>query len=115
MRDEYKDSCPNVVYKSAPEALQAFEDYEEDWTESDPYWYDTKDGVEAQASVKDRKSSAPVVNPREDQFGNVKEMAKSNASSVGADVKLGHLRMDEERILKESNKLGTLRQLSGPG
>ncbi|KAH6948194.1 hypothetical protein HPB50_023156 [Hyalomma asiaticum] len=70
MRDEYKDSCPNVVYKSAPEAPEAFEDYEEDWAESDPYWYDTKDGAEGQASVKGRRSSAPVVKPREDPFGN---------------------------------------------
>lgn len=115
MRDEYKDSCPNVVYKSAPEAPEAFEDYEEDWAESDPYWYDTKDGAEGQASVKGRRSSAPVVKPREDPFGNVKEMAKSNASGVGAAVNLGHLRMDKERIIKESNKPGTLRQLSGPG
>lgn len=115
MRDEYKDSCPNVVYKSAPEAPEAFEDYEEDWAESDPYWYDTKDGAEGQASVKGRRSSAPVVKPREDPFGNVKEMAKSNASSVGTALKLGRLRMDKERILKESNKPGTLRQLSGPG
>ncbi|KAH7980856.1 hypothetical protein HPB49_019718 [Dermacentor silvarum] len=115
MRDEYKDSCPNVVYKNAPEAPEAFEDYEEDWAESDPYWYDTKEGAEGQTGGKGRRASAPVVNPRQDPFGNVKEIAKSNASRVGTEGKLAHMRMAKERILQESNKPGTLRQQAGPG
>ncbi|KAH7982942.1 hypothetical protein HPB52_008326 [Rhipicephalus sanguineus] len=115
MRDEYKDSCPNVVYKNAPEAPEAFEDYEEDWADSDPYWYDTKEGAEGQAGGKGRRASAPVVKTREDPFGNVRVMTPSNASRVGADGNMAHQRMAKERILQERNKPGTLRQVAGPG
>ncbi|KAK8786702.1 hypothetical protein V5799_023521 [Amblyomma americanum] len=115
MRDEYKDSCPNVVYKNAPEAAEGFEDYEEDWAESDPYWYDTKEGADGQTPGKARKPSAGVVKPREDPFGNVKDHALSNASYVDAAGKPTLKRVDRERILQESNKPATLRQQAGPG
>ncbi|EEC14428.1 hypothetical protein IscW_ISCW021176 [Ixodes scapularis] len=36
LRDEYEDSS-NVAYKNAPKAPRAFEDSEEDKTDSDPY------------------------------------------------------------------------------
>ncbi|XP_075733411.1 uncharacterized protein LOC142775662 [Rhipicephalus microplus] len=115
MRDEYKDSCPNVVYKNAPEAPEAFEDYEEDWADSDPYWYDTKEGADGQGSGKGRRASAPLVKTREDPFGNVKVVTPSNESRVGADGKIAHQKTANERILQERNKPGTLRQVAGPG
>ncbi|EEC08435.1 hypothetical protein IscW_ISCW005684 [Ixodes scapularis] len=79
MRDEYKDSCPNMVYKNSPEAPEAFEDYEEDWADSDPYWYDSKENSEAHAGSKARKASAPMNRDREDPFGNIPD--KGNAAS----------------------------------
>lgn len=53
LRDEYKNSCPNMAYKNVPETPEAFEDYE-DLTDSEPYWYDVKENSEAPAGNKGR-------------------------------------------------------------
>ncbi|KAG0422279.1 hypothetical protein HPB47_001883 [Ixodes persulcatus] len=41
LRDEYKESCPNMGYKNAPVAPNEFDDFEEDLTDSDPDRYDS--------------------------------------------------------------------------
>ncbi|XP_040069217.1 uncharacterized protein LOC8050598 [Ixodes scapularis] len=114
MRDEYKDSCPNMVYKNSPEAPEAFEDYEEDWADSDPYWYDSKENSEAHAASKARKASAPMNRDREDPFGNIPD--KGNAASPplnhgsSNDQQRGPAK---ERILSAAMKPDTLRQQVG--
>lgn len=110
MRDEYKDSCPNVVYKNAPEAPEAFEDYEEDWADSDPYWYDTKE--EGQPAGKGRRPGGSNARPREDPFGNIKTNASQQVGIAGRQANKGAA---IERVIKEGNKPGTLLQQAAPG
>ncbi|KAH9362346.1 hypothetical protein HPB48_017998 [Haemaphysalis longicornis] len=107
MRDEYKDSCPNVVYKNAPEAPEAFEDYEEDWADSDPYWYDTKE--EGQPAGKGRRPGGSNARPREDPFGNIKTNASQQVGIAGRQANKG------AAIEREGNKPGTLLQQAAPG
>ncbi|XP_064467149.1 uncharacterized protein LOC135378162 [Ornithodoros turicata] len=81
MRDEYKDSCPSLVYKNAPEQQEAFEDYEEDWADGDSYWYDSKEDSNQQGRKKKAtRMNAPKVMPKEDPFGNIQSGMEGIAS-----------------------------------
>lgn len=103
MRDEYKDSCPTMVYKNAPEAPEAFEDYEEDWADSDPYWYDSKDGSPAQGTNKARRVNARIPDAREDRFGNVQERAKVSSALQNNDPSKNQQRaLAKQRIFQVS-------------
>ncbi|CAN7991693.1 unnamed protein product [Ixodes hexagonus] len=114
MRDEYKDSCPSMVYKNSPEAPEAFEDYEEDWADGDPYWYDTKENSAAQGASKGHRASAPTNRDGEDPFGNIPE--KTNAAlPQNHGAASGQQRATaKERILSAAMKPGTLKQQVGP-
>ncbi|EEC00447.1 hypothetical protein IscW_ISCW015841 [Ixodes scapularis] len=60
LRDEYEDYCPNMAYKNAPEAPEAFEGSEENLTDSDRYRCISKDNCEAQAANKGCRASDSV-------------------------------------------------------
>lgn len=116
MRDEYKDSCPTMVYKNAPEAPEAFEDYEEDWADSDPYWYDSKDGSPAQGTNKARRVNARIPDAREDRFGNVQERAKVSGALQNNDpLKNQQRAIAKQRIFQGSKVPAPLRQQASLG